>query len=168
MYPEELIASMEHELTTAGFVPLKTAAAVSDHMSHQQGTTLLFVNSMCGCAGTGARLGMKIALEASNHQPNHVVTVFAEVDDEATKQVFEYTKPYPPSSPAIALFKDGALVHFMERHQIKGTPPEILAAELQSALEAHCQLNSDTGLNCNFSGSPTRSSQVQSLPSWAS
>ena len=140
MYPEELVASMEQELTEVGFVSLKTAAAVTNHMANHRGTTLLFVNSMCGCAGTGARLGMKMALEASSQQPNHMITVFAGVDEQATAQVFEYTKPYPPSSPAIALFKDGALVHFMERHQIKGTPPEILAAELQSALEAHCQL----------------------------
>lgn len=141
MYPEELVVSMEHELTTAGFVPLKTAAAVSGHITHQQGTTLLFVNSMCGCAGTGARLGMKMALKASKYQPDHLATVFAGVDEEAAVQTFEYTKPYPPSSPAIALFKDGALVHFIERHQIKGTPPEVLALDLQHALALHCQVS---------------------------
>jgi len=140
MYPEELVASMEQELTAVGFVPLKTAKTVAEHMADHQGTTLLFVNSMCGCAGTGARLGVKMALAASSHQPDHLVTVFAGVDDQATAQVFEYTKPYPPSSPAIALFKDGELVHFIERHQIKGTPPEVIATALQDALEVYCQV----------------------------
>jgi putative YphP/YqiW family bacilliredoxin len=81
-----------------------------------------------------------MALAVSNHQPDHLVTVFAGVDEHATAQVFEYTKPYPPSSPAIALFKDGTLVHFVERHQIKGVPPEMIATDLQDALKAYCQL----------------------------
>ena len=81
-----------------------------------------------------------MALAASSHQPDHLLTVFAGVDEHATAQVFEYTKPYPSSSPTIALFKDGGLVHFMERHQIKGIPPEIIATALQDALEAYCQL----------------------------
>ena len=140
MYPEELVATMEQELTEVGFVPLKTAQAVTEHMTHHQGTTLLFVNSMCGCAGTGARLGIKMALDASSHQPDRLVTVFAGVDEKATAQVFEYTKPYPASSPAIALFKDGVLVHFLERHQIKGTPPEMISVALQDVLEAYCPL----------------------------
>lgn len=135
MYPAELVLSMEEELTEIGFKPLKTAQEIADHMEDHQGTTLLFINSMCGCAGTGARLGVKMALEASGSQPDHLATVFAGVDDEAAAQVFEYTKPYPPSSPAIALFKDGHLVHFMERHQIKGNPPELIAATLQEALQ---------------------------------
>lgn len=139
MYPAELVASMEEELTAVGFTPIKTAKEMTDHIA-RHGTTLLFVNSMCGCAGTGARLGVKMALAASNHQPDHLITVFAGVDDEATVQAFAYTKPYPPSSPAIALFKEGALVHFVERHQIKGTPPEMIATALQDALETHCQL----------------------------
>ena len=130
---------MEQELTAVGFVPLKTSQAMVDHMASHQGTTLLFINSMCGCAGTGARLGVKMALEASSRQPDHLATVFAGIDEEATAQVFAYTKPYPPSSPAIALFKDGTLVHFMERHQIKGNPPEMIAATLQQALEECCQ-----------------------------
>lgn len=138
MYPEELVVSMEEELTALGFVPIKTAKETKDHMGGHQGTTLLFINSMCGCAGTGARLGVRMALETSSQQPDHLVTVFAGVDDAATEQVFAYTKPYPPSSPAIALFKDGALVHFMERHQIKGNPPELIAAALKDALEACC------------------------------
>lgn len=135
MYPEELVVAMEEELTAIGFVPYKTAKAIADHMEGRQGTTLLFINAMCGCAGTGARLGLTMALEASSKQPDHLATVFAGVDDEATTQAFVYTKPYPASSPAIALFKDGNLVHFMERHQIKGNPPEMIAAALQDALE---------------------------------
>jgi putative YphP/YqiW family bacilliredoxin len=140
MYPEELVASMERELFEAGFVPIKTAKEMTNHIV-RQGTTLLFVNSMCGCAGTGARLGLKMALAASTHQPDHLITVFAGVDDDATAQAFEYTKPYPPSSPAIALFQEGELVHFVERHQIKGVPPEIIATALKDALETHCQLS---------------------------
>jgi putative YphP/YqiW family bacilliredoxin len=140
MYPEELVVSMEEELTEVGFAPIKTAKAVAGHMTNHRGTTLLFVNSMCGCAGTGARLGIKMALAVSNHQPDHLITVFAGVDEHATVQAFAYTKPYPASSPAIALFKDGTLVHFVERHQIKGVPPEMIATGLQDALEAYCQL----------------------------
>ena len=139
MYPEELVESMEEELTEVGFVPLKTAQEVVAHMANHQGTTLLFINSMCGCAGTGARLGIKLALAASSHRPDHLATVFAGVDDEATGQVFAYTKPYPASSPAIALFKNGALAFFIERHQIKGNPPEMIATALQNALEECCQ-----------------------------
>lgn len=136
MYPEELIAALEGELIEAGFVPFKTVEVIADHMKNATGTTLLFVNSVCGCAGTGARQGTLMALEASSHKPDHLVTVFAGVDDDAAAQVFEYTKPYPPSSPAIAVFQDGNLVYFMERHQIKGNPPELIAVALQEALEA--------------------------------
>ena len=139
MYPEELVATMEEELIEAGFVPFKTAEVIEDHLSNVPGTTLLFVNSVCGCAGTGARMGTLMALETSRQQPDHLVTVFAGVDEDATAQVFKYTKPYPPSSPAIALFKDGVLVYFMERHQIKGNPPELIAAALQEAIEQCCQ-----------------------------
>ena len=136
MYPEELITMMETELTEVGFTPLRTPEEVTQHIETTQGTTLLFVNSLCGCAGTGAREGLKIALAASNHQPDHLVTVFAGIHNEATEQAFSYTKPYPPSSPAIALLKDGALVYFVERHQIKGNSPELIAEALQEALTA--------------------------------
>ena len=140
MYPKELIDSLEAELTEIGFVPLKTTTQVADRLgSSQQGTQLLFINSLCGCAGTGARAGTQAALMDSKHQPNERLTVFAGIDEEATTQAFEYTKPYPPSAPAIALFKDGELVHFIERHQIKGYPAEVVAENLQTALEEHCQ-----------------------------
>lgn len=130
---------MEQELTESGFVSLKTAEDVTAHMHDHKGTALLFVNSMCGCAGTGARAGLKMALAASALQPNSLITVFADVDEQATAQIFEYTKPYPPSSPTIALFKNGEPVYFMARHQIKGTLPELIAADLQEALQIHCQ-----------------------------
>ncbi len=139
MHPEELIAPMEAELIELGFAPLKTAEEVDKQLANDcQGTTLLFINALCGCAGTSARLGVRTAIEASAHKPDQLATVFAGIDDEAAAQVFEYTKPYPPSAPAIALFKDGELVHFIERHQIKGYPAEMLAADLQEALEVHC------------------------------
>ncbi len=137
MYPEELISMMEAELTEVGFVPLRTAEEVTQHMeTNTNGVTLLFVNSLCGCAGTGAREGLKMALEASEATPDHLVTVFAGIHNEATEQVFAYTKPYPPSSPAIAVFKGGLLAYFMERHQIKGNAPELIAETLQEALSA--------------------------------
>ena len=140
--PEQqaFIASLEAELTEIGFQSLKTAEEVAKHFEKKpQGTTLLFINSVCGCAGTGARASVKIALESSACVPDHLVTVFAGIDEEATAQVFEYTKPYPPSAPAIALFSSGELVHFIERHQIKGYPAEALATDLQTALEQHCE-----------------------------
>jgi putative YphP/YqiW family bacilliredoxin len=132
---EEIAAAMEGELREIGFSPLKTAKEVANHMANQKGVTLLFVNAMCGCAGVGARVGTMMALQNSSHQPDHLITVFAGVDDEATAEVFTYTKPYPPSSPAIALFKDGAMVFFLERHQIKGVAPEEIAQDVQGALE---------------------------------
>ena len=138
MHPKDLVLSIEEELMELGFDPLKTAAAVQEHMAEEQGTTLLFVNSLCGCVGTGARLAIKKVLEKNSYQPEHLVTVFADVDEEAATEVFAYTKPYPLSSPAIALFKDGELVYFLERHQIKGTPPEVIAGALEEKLEAHC------------------------------
>ncbi|MCU0318394.1 MAG: BrxA/BrxB family bacilliredoxin [Amoebophilaceae bacterium] len=140
MYPEELVVSMERELIEVGFKPLKTAEAITDHMEDHRGVTLLFINSMCGCVGTGARLSINMALAASSYRPDHLVTVFAGVDERTTAQVFTYTKPYPPSSPAIALFRDGELVYFVERHQIRETPPEIMATQLQDALETYGRL----------------------------
>ena len=135
----EHITFLEAELTAIGFKPLRTADEVASHFENDlQGTTLFFVNSLCGCAGTGARAGVSMALEHSVHGPDHLLTVFAGIDEAATAQLFEYTKPYPPSAPAIALFRGKELVHFVERHQIKGSPVEALAADLQQALEACC------------------------------
>lgn len=142
MYPEELIIATEQDLTTAGFVPLKTAEDVKVQMNqYQHGTILLFVNATCGCVGTSARHGVKMALTQSDHQPDQLLTVFAGVDEEATTEVFTYTKPYPLSSPALALFKAGNLVYFMERHQLKHTPYDVLAEDLQRVLATHCRLS---------------------------
>lgn len=136
MYPETLVTPIEAELTTAGFTALKTVQDVIDHFSnHKNSTTLLVINSMCGCVGPDARLGVIQALETSQNHPNYRVTIFAGVDEEAFMQVQEYVKPYPLSSPAIALIKEGRVVYFMERHQIKGQPVNKLASQLSVALE---------------------------------
>jgi putative YphP/YqiW family bacilliredoxin len=138
MYPEDLIAIMEAELTEAGFEPLKTKQQVVNHFANHQGTTLLVVNSMCGCAGPDARMGAIEALATTHHQPEHLMTVFPGVDEEATMAIQQYIQPYPLSSPAIAVIKDGEVVHFMERHQIKGKPSELVAAELSEGLVESC------------------------------
>ena len=134
MYPTDLIASMEGEMTSQGFKALKTAAEVNTYFGNHQGVSLLFINSVCGCAGIGARAGVIHALQTSAYQADHLVTVFAGVDAEAFEVVQEYIKPYPLSSPAIALIKDNSVVHFIERHQIKGQSDEYIAAILQQAL----------------------------------
>lgn len=138
MYPETLAISMEAELTEAGFTALKTAEEVTGHFTSHTGSTLLVINSMCGCAGPDARLGVIQALEATHHKPDHLVTIFAGVDEEALMQAQAYIKPYPLSAPAMALIKEGDVVHFIERHQIKGKPADMLASELEVALEQYC------------------------------
>jgi putative YphP/YqiW family bacilliredoxin len=135
MYPEEAVVYMEAELTDVGFIALKQGDQVIEHFNNHTGTTLLVINSMCGCAGPDARLGVIQALEQVSQKPDHLVTIFAGIDGEAMSQVQDYIKPYPLSSPAIALIQDGQVVHFMERYQIKGTPSEMLAAELVDVLE---------------------------------
>lgn len=140
MYPKELITSLENELVAAGFTPLKTAEAVNTHFSHSQGTTLLFVNSLCGCAGPDARMGIHQAVsQATNHRPTHLVTIFPGVDEEAaTAALQQYLKPYPLTSPCIALFKGSEVVYYMERYQIKGTPAEEIAQTFTNLLKNHC------------------------------
>ena len=138
MYPETLVAPLEAELTDVGFQALKTGQAVTAHFAHHTGSTLLVINSMCGCAGPDARLGVMQALEATPRRPDHLATVFAGIDEEAAAQVQAYIQPYPLSAPAIALIKAGQVVHFLERHQIKGQPTELLATNLQAALAQHC------------------------------
>jgi len=107
MYPEELVAPMRTELTQAGFEELKTAEAVDSHMKDAKGTSLVVINSVCGCAAGTARPGVAHSLQVSEKKPDNLTTVFAGVDMDATAKVREYTLPYPPSSPSIALFKDG-------------------------------------------------------------
>ena len=137
MYPAELVAPMTLDLTTVGFEPLQTPQQVVDVLENQTGTALLVVNSVCGCAAANARPGVKIALQ-NEKQPEKLYTVFAGVDTEATAMAREFLLPYPPSSPAIALFKDGRLVHFLERHHIEGRSAMMIAENLKAAFNDFC------------------------------
>ncbi|MDX2282559.1 MAG: BrxA/BrxB family bacilliredoxin [Bacteroidia bacterium] len=138
MYPAEITAPMAAQLANAGFEELKTPAAVDEVLSQQSGTTLLVVNSVCGCAAGSARPGILASLQG-DFQPDRKVTVFAGVDIEATKKAREYLLPYPPSSPSVALFKDGQLVHIIERHHIEARHPALIAANLQAAYQEYCK-----------------------------
>lgn len=138
MYPEELVRPMRAELTTIGFDELKSAAEVENHLKEKKGTTLLVINSVCGCAAGAARPGVAMALHNASKKPTNLATVFAGVDQEATAKAREYTLPFPPSSPSIALFKDGELVHFVERHHIEGRPAEIIGEHLTGVFEEYC------------------------------
>src|SRR5262245_19394312 len=119
-YPEQLCAPMRADLTSVGFEELKTPEAVDSTIPASKGSLQLVINSVCGCAAGTARPGVKLSLEKSAKKPGRLVTVFAGQDLEATGQARKYTLPYPPSSPSIALFRDGKLVHFVERHHIEG------------------------------------------------
>ena len=137
MYPPELVAPMSKELTDFGFEGLTTTTEVDSALDNQKGTLLMVVNSVCGCAAAMARPGVKMSM---NHdkKPDKAVTVFAGVNPEATERAREYLLPYPPSSPSIALFKDGQLVHFIERHHIEGSPAEAIAQNLAMAYDRFC------------------------------
>jgi len=137
-YPEEITAPMAADLTSVGFESLTSAQAVIDKLDQKEGTTLVVVNSVCGCAAAMARPGVKMALSSSEKHPDNLTTVFAGVDLEATEKAREYMLPYPPSSPSIALFKDGSLVHFIERHHIEGRPAELIAQNLKMAFDHFC------------------------------
>ncbi|HYG37781.1 MAG TPA: BrxA/BrxB family bacilliredoxin [Cytophagales bacterium] len=139
MYPEHLVAPMRQDLTSAGFQELKTAQDVENILNNEKGTTLVVVNSVCGCAAGAARPGVKLAVDRSQAKPDRLVTVFAGVDQEAVKKAREFFLPYPPSSPSIALFKDGELVHFVERHHIEGRNAELIANHLMGAFEEYCK-----------------------------
>jgi putative YphP/YqiW family bacilliredoxin len=138
MYPEQLVAPMRKDLTVAGFQELKTSEEVAKVLNEDKGTTLLVINSVCGCSAGTARPGVKLALERAKAKPGKLTTVFAGVDTEAVKKAREYTLPYPPSSPSIALFKNGELVHFIERHHIEGRSAEMIAQNLEGAFEEFC------------------------------
>jgi putative YphP/YqiW family bacilliredoxin len=138
MYPEPLVAPMRADLTTAGFTELKSAADVDNHLKDHKGTTLLVINSVCGCAAGAARPGVRWAVQQTAKKPDHLATVFAGVDKEAVAKAREYTLPYPPSSPSIALFKDGELVHFIERHHIEGRNAEMIGNHLLEVFEEYC------------------------------
>ena len=137
MYPINLVAPMSKDLTSFGFESLTTPDEVIQTIENQEGTMLLVVNSVCGCAAAMARPGAKLSL-MNEKRPAKLVTVFAGVDAEATNKAREYLLPYPPSSPAIGLFKDGKLVHFIERHQIEGRTAEMISENLKSAYEQFC------------------------------
>jgi len=136
MYPEAIVKPMKAELTSVGFEDLLTPAAVDSAIS-SKGTVLMMVNSVCGCAAGAARPGVKLAINNAKH-PDKLTAVFAGVDTEATSQARKHFLPYPPSSPSIALFKDGKLVHFIERHHIEGRPAEVIAENLKMAFEQFC------------------------------
>ena len=137
MYPLELVAPMSKDLTDFGFDALKTPEEVEGVLNKEEGTTLCVVNSVCGCAAANARPGAKLSL-SNDKTPDHLVTVFAGVDKEATARAREFMLPYPPSSPSIALFKDGKLVHFLERHHIEGRTAEVIAENLRMAYNTYC------------------------------
>ncbi|MFM7473343.1 MAG: BrxA/BrxB family bacilliredoxin, partial [Crocinitomicaceae bacterium] len=125
------------ELVDAGVKELKTADEVNEVLSQQNGTVLLIVNSVCGCAAGNMRPGVKLSIQ-HDKKPSKLTTVFAGVDGEAVAQARKYFLPYPPSSPSIALFKDGDLVHFLERHHIEGGSAQMIAANLQAAYDEYC------------------------------
>ena len=136
MYPEEIVKPMREELTQVGFQELATAEEV-DQALETAGTALVVVNSICGCAAANARPGVSISLDHSK-TPDRLYTVFAGVDREATDQARARMIPFPPSSPSIALFKDGELVHMIERHHIEGRPAMLIAENLKEAYSDHC------------------------------
>jgi putative YphP/YqiW family bacilliredoxin len=138
MYPEQLVAPMRNDLTSVGFTEIKTPEEVDEVFNNQKGTTLLVINSVCGCAAGAARPGVKWALNHTNKKPDQLATVFAGVDKEAVAKAREYTLPYPPSSPSIALFKDGELVHFVERHHIEGRNAQMIGEHLLEVFEEYC------------------------------
>ena len=138
MYPEELVAPMREDLTSVGFNEFKTSEEVDNHLTEHKGTTLLMINSVCGCAAGAARPGVKWAVQQSDKKPDVLATVFAGVDKEAVAKAREYTLPYPPSSPSIALFKDGELVHFVERHHIEGRSAEMIGNHLLEVFTEYC------------------------------
>ena len=136
MYPEELVIPMKEELTENGFKDLTTAEQVVEALG-QKGTTLLVINSVCGCSAGAARPGVLYSL-TGDKKPDHLVTAFAGFDTEAVAEARKHMAPFPPSSPSIALFKDGELVHMIERHHIEGHPARAIAANLQAAYEEFC------------------------------
>lgn len=137
MYPAEIVAPMTQDLLSVGFEALETPQEVVDVLDNQSGTALLVVNSVCGCAAAMARPGVKMALQNTKH-PENLYTVFAGVDTDATSKAREFLLPYPPSSPAIALFKDGRLVHFLERHHIEGRSAMMISENLKAAFDEYC------------------------------
>lgn len=138
MYDERLVAPIREDLTRVGFTELRSADAVDATLPTNQGTTLVVVNSVCGCSARMARPAVRYAIEHAPARPDHLTTVFAGQDADATERARSYFTGYPPSSPSIALLKDGKLVYFMERWQIESRDAEAIAADLIAAFETHC------------------------------
>ena len=136
MYPADLVKPMREELTAVGFEELQNVEAV-DQAIAKEGTTVVVVNSVCGCAAANARPGARMSLDNAK-KPDHLVTVFAGVDKEATDKARAHMVPFPPSSPSMALFKDGELVHMLERHHIEGRPADMIAENLRDAYNEFC------------------------------
>ena len=137
MYPEEIVIPMKEELTENGFTELLSATDVENAIN-EKGTTLVMINSVCGCSAGTARPGVLMAVSNGSKKPDNLTTSFAGFDIEAVNKVREHLMPYPPSSPAIALFKDGKLVHFIERHNIEGRSAQMIAENLIGAFVQHC------------------------------
>ena len=137
MYPAEIVIPMKEELTENGFSELLTASDVETKMS-EKGTTLVVINSVCGCSAGTARPGVLMAVNNSAKKPDHLATSFAGFDVDAVKKIREHLLPYPPSSPSIALFKDGELVHFVERHHIEGRSAQMIGGHLAAVYEDVC------------------------------
>lgn len=137
MYPPELVKPMKDDLVNVGFEQLTTPDSVDQTIQNSKGCLLVVVNSVCGCAAGNMRPGVKLSLN-SEKSPANLATVFAGVDGEAVAQARKYFLPYPPSSPSIALFKDGKLVHFLERHHIEGGTAQMIADNLSEAYKEFC------------------------------
>ena len=136
MYPEEIVQPMRDELTAVGFKQVNDVEQVEAEIN-ASGTTLVVVNSICGCAAANARPGVRFSLD-NEKVPSNLITVFAGVDREATDAARALMVPFPPSSPSMALFKDGELVHMLERHHIEGRNADIIAENLRAAYDEHC------------------------------
>ncbi len=137
MYPAEIVIPMKEELTENGFKELLNQQDV-DNIMAENGTTLVMINSVCGCSAGTARPGVLMAVNNAIQKPDHITTTFAGFDIDAVRKIREYMLPYPPSSPAIALFKDGKLVHMIERHNIEGRSAQMIAENLLNAFDTYC------------------------------
>lgn len=137
MYPQEIVLPMKEELTENGFSELLTSAEVENQLK-KPGTTLIMINSVCGCSAGSARPGVLMAVANAKNKPDYLTTSFAGFDIEAVNTLRQHLRPFPPSSPSIALFKDGQLVHFIERHMIEGRPAQMIAHNLIGAFEEYC------------------------------
>ena len=137
MYPEEIVIPMKEELTENGFTELLSSSEVESQLA-KEGTTLVMINSVCGCSAGTARPGVLMAVANATKKPDHLTTSFAGFDIDAVKTLRQHLVPFPPSSPAIALFKNGQLVHFIERHQIEGRSAQMIAQNLIGAFNEYC------------------------------